>query len=314
MAAEWIDVKRRPLRITTYGFWDGWRHETSPLYGLLASVVDVEHIPFEYVEKYGTNVDVALCSLFCRGRPYALRNVLTVQYCGEPKTGGRGAASAVWGDYVMGFDPDSRTTFHFPHWQHDLCKYNPVTRKLTFEATPLAPSSTSRTQTDFCAVFASHDVGNTRAPLYDVLATYQPVHSYGAWRNNCPSDNSRGDEVNRSARKIARLQQYAFNLAAENVSEPYYTTEKLSEPLLAGTVPIYWGDPLVSASPFNPVKFIDATGRAPSAVLQDVITLDRDPVKYAAALAAPMFTRAVFPKGLAARSDLLVKRVLEDCA
>ena len=45
--------------------------------------------------------------------------------------------------------------------------------------------------------------------------------------------------------KIAFMSQFEFGIAFENSSYPGYTTDKLLDAFEAGTVPIYWGDPLV---------------------------------------------------------------------
>ena len=49
----------------------------------------------------------------------------------------------------------------------------------------------------------------------------------------------------RVADKQAFLRDYKFTIAFENESHPGYTTEKIVEPMLADSIPIYWGDPLV---------------------------------------------------------------------
>ena len=45
--------------------------------------------------------------------------------------------------------------------------------------------------------------------------------------------------------KMSFLKSYRFNIAFENTATPGYITEKLVEPLLVGSIPIYWGDPEV---------------------------------------------------------------------
>lgn len=57
--------------------------------------------------------------------------------------------------------------------------------------------------------------------------------------------------------KPASLQQYRFTIAYENKQQPGYVTEKLLEPLAAGSVPIYWGGSMCNQD-FNPVAFINA--------------------------------------------------------
>jgi alpha(1,3/1,4) fucosyltransferase len=58
--------------------------------------------------------------------------------------------------------------------------------------------------------------------------------------------------------KHAVLREYRFNIAFENSVAPGYTTEKIFEPLICNTIPIYWGDPFVT-NDFNPGAFINVS-------------------------------------------------------
>ena len=57
--------------------------------------------------------------------------------------------------------------------------------------------------------------------------------------------------------KPVALQQYRFTIAYENKQQSGYVTEKLLEPLAAGSVPIYWGGSQC-VEDFNPAAFINA--------------------------------------------------------
>lgn len=56
--------------------------------------------------------------------------------------------------------------------------------------------------------------------------------------------------------KINFIKDYKFTIAFENSSANGYTTEKLYQPLLANSIPIYWGDPVVSRV-YNNKSFIN---------------------------------------------------------
>ena len=100
----------------------------------------------------------------------------------------------------------------------------------------------------FCAFVHSHSDGDPmRDDLFDALSAYKRVDSGGRHRNNI------GEGVED---KIDFLSQYKFSIAAENQSQPGYTTEKIVDAFMAGGIPIYWGDPLIT-SEFNPTAFIN---------------------------------------------------------
>ncbi len=70
------------------------------------------------------------------------------------------------------------------------------------------------------------------------LMQHLPIDSYGRVAHNADLDDDRGGES-----KVAVIAGYRFTLAFENSITPGYVTEKLYQPLLAGSVPIYRGAP-----------------------------------------------------------------------
>ncbi|MCV4776722.1 glycosyltransferase family 10, partial [Escherichia coli] len=68
-----------------------------------------------------------------------------------------------------------------------------------------------------------------------------------------------------------------FNIAFENQISPGYVTEKLINPLLAGSVPIYWGAP-EAVGDFNAAAFVNANEFASlDDLVRHVIAIDDDP-------------------------------------
>jgi alpha(1,3/1,4) fucosyltransferase len=59
--------------------------------------------------------------------------------------------------------------------------------------------------------------------------------------------------------KLKILQRYRYNLAFENTLWPWYVTEKIWHPLLAGCLPIYWGNGSTIYEAFEADSFIDAS-------------------------------------------------------
>ena len=45
--------------------------------------------------------------------------------------------------------------------------------------------------------------------------------------------------------KLSFIKDYKFVISFENSSYPGYTTEKILEPMLVNSIPVYWGNPLV---------------------------------------------------------------------
>ena len=72
------------------------------------------------------------------------------------------------------------------------------------------------------------------------------VDSYGTCLQNKPWPE--GLAPLHGSRKLSLLARYKFTLAFENSRAAGYVTEKLFQPLIAGSLPIYWGAPDVARS------------------------------------------------------------------
>ena len=124
----------------------------------------------------------------------------------------------------------------------------------------------------FCSFVVSNPVGDPiRERFFRRLSEYKKVDSGGRWMNNV------GGPVND---KIAFLRAHKFNIAFENSSSPGYTTEKLVEALAADTVPVYYGDPFVTAD-FRGECMVrleseDDIERA----VEEIVRLDNDDAAY----------------------------------
>lgn len=99
----------------------------------------------------------------------------------------------------------------------------------------------------FCNFVYSNHRCRKRNQFFRQLSKYKQVDSGGRYLNNI------GGPVRD---KMAFIQHYKFTIAFENESTPGYTTEKIVQPMLAGSLPIYWGNPLVHLD-FNPKSFIN---------------------------------------------------------
>nr|WMC97227.1 glycosyltransferase family 10 [Aminobacter aminovorans] len=102
----------------------------------------------------------------------------------------------------------------------------------------------------FCAFIYGNKRAKLRRWLFRALSLYRRVDAPGRVQRNCaPIGNSRDD-------KLAFLRDRRFTIAFENSSAAGYTTEKLVDAMLAGSVPIYWGNPRV-AEDFDERCFIN---------------------------------------------------------
>lgn len=163
------------------------------------------------------------------------------------------------------------------------------------------PDSEFLNRKKFCNFVVSNDFSAERNAFFEEFSARHAIDSGGAYRNNI------GGPVKD---KLAFQRQYRFSIAYENSRDPGYVTEKIVDAFAAGTVPIYWGDPLIKEE-FNPDSFLCADDYPDNAALIDAIeAIDRDEEAYLRLCRAPVVT----PERRAARyaDDRLCLEFLEN--
>jgi len=142
-------------------------------------------------------------------------------------------------------------------------------------------------KTKFCNFVYSNSRPQERIMFFKLLSKYKKVDSGGEVLNNI--GDALACHVNsHSLSKLAFLQDYKFTIAFEISTQPGYVTEKLTEPMVANSLPIYWGCPRVGEE-FNKKSFVDATGRKFQDVVDEVVELDRDDDGYLEMMREPWF-------------------------
>lgn len=153
-------------------------------------------------------------------------------------------------------------------------------------------------KTKFAAMVASHDgyasrkkvFGHveivSRAEITEKVGTIDFVHCPGKLLHN---DNSL--KVEYQDDKKLYLEQFLFNICAENACVEGYVTEKIFEALEAGTIPIYWGDPNPEPGILNPQRIIFWDGSQVEKVLSIINALFLDIKVREQFLQEPLFVK-----------------------
>jgi hypothetical protein len=139
----------------------------------------------------------------------------------------------------------------------------------------------------FCCMVVSNPKCKERNEFFHKLSKYKKIDSGGKFLNNIgiPVEN-----------KVEFIKDYKFVIAFENSSYPGYTTEKLIEPLLVNSIPIYWGNPEVGKD-FNTNSFINIKDVLEfDAAINKIIELDTDDEKYLAMRNEPSFVNSIIPE------------------
>lgn len=141
----------------------------------------------------------------------------------------------------------------------------------------------SLTYRKFCNFVYSNNVNSdpVRDQFFRELSNYKKVDSGGRHLNNI------GGPVKD---KLSFIKDYKFTIAFENSSVPGYTTEKLLEPIIVNSLPVYYGNPLINID-FIPDSFILLSDRNDiKRVIDEIVALDNDDQKYLAILNKKKFT------------------------
>jgi hypothetical protein len=214
------------LKIAFTDFWPEWKDEdfiTPILQKKFNVVIDQD------------NPDVLFHSIFggVKNAPsYKCKKILFLGENWNPKQFNS--------NYSISFEPHSRTNFRLPLWEVYLLLWPNLKEKLfnrkkwkNFER--------------FCSFTVSNPSNQFRNIAFDNLSLYKRIHSYGKVRMNDLGLNqlSRGKYWRYGKNQFFLDHSHKFMIAYENNGYPYYCTEKLMDAFLAGSMPIYWGDPKV---------------------------------------------------------------------
>lgn len=143
----------------------------------------------------------------------------------------------------------------------------------------------------FCLFISSNPRCSERNVIFTMINNAKKVDSAGALARNIeiPGDS----RMSRFMKRNRFEMQYRFSLCCENRSQRGYCTEKLFMAFLAGSVPVYWGDPTVE-NDFNPKAFVNLTGlNTQEEVVSKVMEIENDLNKWIKMASTPALKEGV---------------------
>jgi len=140
----------------------------------------------------------------------------------------------------------------------------------------------------FCTFIVSNSTCATRNKLFERLTRYKRVNSMGSYANNT------GGSIRArywSSEYFHVLGQHKFMICGENTKMASYSTEKIVNPYMARTIPIYWGTPNIHNifSADSMLYLEDESDEAFDRLVARVIELDNDDAKYLEFINRPIF-------------------------
>ena len=257
------------LKVAYVDFWPEWPEEDfiTPILSKRYELVIDERSP-----------DVVFHSAFGRNkRSDSYEGKKRIMFVGENLSPSRYKT-----EYSISFEPRSETNFRLPLWQAYILKtpslkdrlYNRVNHE-NFER--------------FCSFVVSNPSNIFRNAMYVRLNGYKRVHSYGRYMMNDSGlqEASRGRYWRDAKDEFFGKHTHKFAICYENNNWPYYCTEKLMDAFLAGSMPLYNGDPKVY-NDFNKDAFINVARH--SDIMGLIKTIDSDRSEFDKIYSQPVFT------------------------
>ena len=258
---------KKKIKIDFSDFWGGFDKTNNYFFNLLKEEYDVE---------ISNSPDYLFFSVF--GNQHQNYRCTKIFYTGENIAPPLGQYQ--W-SFSFEYSDDSRN-YRIPHYLLYDGYYELQREKIIDE---------SLANRKFCNFVASNGNCQERNQFVQQLSKYKKVDSGGRWMNNI------GYAVDD---KLKFQSEYKFSIAFENNAyrpqHPGYTTEKIMQPMTVNSIPIYWGNPLISKE-FNTKSFVNFydfgyTGN----MIEYIIELDNNSEKYLEILKTPWFTDNIIPE------------------
>ena len=255
--------EKEKLKIALADFWKG-KPGDEPIHGffnLLRTKYDLE---------YSQNPDLLFCSVFTEHQNHqhlrydCMKCLISLE---PPKK-----AHNLW-DYSISVLPtdDKNLQFYFfvmaEHFQKWLYNKSNYCDKL--KAHP---------KERFCNFVQRFRGTPVRIQFCQQLMEFKTVDCPGLILNNMPSPDN--PKLSRNLNKLQFLKHYRFTICFENTSQPHFMAEKLPLALMAGSIPIYWGNTRIGEY-FNPKAMINVHDYNNfDDVIKRIIEIEGNPALY----------------------------------
>ncbi len=256
---------KKKLRIKFVDFWPDLNEKNNFFYNLLSKYYTLELSNKPEVLFY-SNFGFEHLKYTCKKIFYTGENILPdYNQC----------------DYAFSFDKTNTQNFYLPHF----VEYEHFFDFKNGKNTPKILEYQQTEKTKFCSFMASNQNAKERIRFVQKLMKYKKVVCSGPVLYNMEEKEQIGkmhdDEyIDWRKEKLETIKTYKFTIAFENEQSENYVTEKIYQPLLVKSIPIYWGAPNIDDY-FNPKSFINVSDyHSYKDVIKAIIQIDQDDELY----------------------------------
>ena len=161
-------------------------------------------------------------------------------------------------DFAFSFQDTDKKNFFLPHFvEYEYFfdfKNNPANKEIV--------AYQNHKKNKFCNFMASNYRAKERINFVKELMKRKRVDCLGPVlynmenKKNIGKCDQNGGYIDWRHEKLETIKEYKFTIAFENEQAYNYVTEKIYQPFIAGSIPIYWGAPNINEF-FNPKCFIN---------------------------------------------------------
>lgn len=255
------DTNAQLIKIDFCDFWPGFNKEDNYL---------VELLQTQYTLEVTDKPDFLIYSVF--GNEHRKFGCTKIFYTGENVRPNFDEC-----DYAFSFDfIDNPKHYRLPLYAWWIAP-NDLVKPPSFDAKKILSQKTR-----FCNFIYGNPNTTKRISFMQKLSRYKQVDSGGTLLNNI-------GRVITEMEKIDFIKDYKFTIAFENSEYPGYTTEKLVQPMIAYSIPIYCGNPLIGKD-FNTQSFINyADFSSEDELIGRIIEIDQNDKLYMDYLNQPYY-------------------------
>jgi alpha(1,3/1,4) fucosyltransferase len=261
------------IKVWFTDFWPEWNDEDF--------ITPILNKHFEVVLDKN-NPDVLFHSIFNRMQDTSNYKCKKILFLGENWRPGQFKS-----DYSISFDPHSETNYRLPLWQVYLILY-PELKDILFGARVNHESFDQ-----LCSFTVSNPSNFLRNSFYNQMQNnfLGKVKSYGRYMTNDMSliQASSGRYWRDAKYEFFMKNKHKYSIVFENNSYPGYTTEKLMDAFLVGSMPIYWGDMKVEED-WNKEAFINLMSIGAEGAINKIKDLERNEHLFKEMYEKPVFT------------------------
>lgn len=243
------------------------------------------------ISKYGLKIcnpsecDILICSQFGERRKEILNSnpnlKLVLVLCYEPWSKipdpllEHANAKVVYLSSRFSSETSRETLLYVPLFllYYGFSCLKPLSVPLSVEPRLVATLCVPFSQRKDCLTIISNTTASYRKSFVEKLMKHIKVDNYGKLFHNADSAISKSCWYDPRMRQL--IGQYKCVLAMENESIAGYHSEKIMHGFLSQTVPIYWGDPLITKV-FCPESFVEVLQGKEDVALRKIVRLCND--------------------------------------